>query len=163
MLAERNGTPLLIKDIASVEIGAVPRQGITGQDKDDDVVTGIVLMRKGENLSEVLTALKEKIDSLNNTVLPKNVQIVPFYDRTWLIATTLKTVFRNLLEGALLVTFVLWLFLGNVRAALLVAVMIPISFACYFSGIDDQRNSRKFAFTRRDGFWNYRRQRSRRR
>ena len=135
VLAERNGTPLLIKDIASVEIGSVPRQGITGQDKDDDVVTGIVLMRKGENPSEVLTALKEKIDSLNNTVLPKNVQIVPFYDRTWLIATTLKTVFRNLLEGALLVTFVLWLFLGNVRAALIVAVMIPISLLATFMGL----------------------------
>lgn len=135
VLAERNGTPLLIKDIASIEIGSVPRQGITGQDKDDDVVTGIVLMRKGENPSEVLTALKEKIDSLNNTVLPKNVQIVPFYDRTWLIATTLKTVFRNLLEGALLVTFVLWLFLGNVRAALIVAVMIPISLLATFMGL----------------------------
>ncbi len=135
VLAERNGTPLLVKDIASIEIGSVPRQGITGQDKDDDVVTGIVLMRKGENPSEVLTALKEKIDSLNNTVLPKNVQIVPFYDRTWLIATTLKTVFKNLTEGALLVTFVLWLFLGNVRAALIVAVMIPISLLATFMGL----------------------------
>ncbi len=135
VVAERHGTPLLIKDIAQIAVGAVPRQGVTGQDQEDDVVTGIVLMRKGENPSEVLTALKEKIASLNDTVLPKNVRIVPFYDRTWLIETTLKTVFRNLLEGALLVTFVLWLFLGNVRSALIVAIMIPLSLLATFVGL----------------------------
>ncbi len=79
-------------------------------------------MRKGENPSEVLTALKEKVAALNRSVLPKGVQVVSFYDRTWLIHTTLKTVFTNLLEGALLVTCVLYLFLGNVRAAGIVAV-----------------------------------------
>jgi cobalt-zinc-cadmium resistance protein CzcA len=121
-VAERNGTPLLVKDLAQVSVGAVPRQGIVGQDEDDEAVTGIVLMRKGENPSEVLTALKEKVAALNRSVLPKGVQVVSFYDRTWLIHTTLKTVFTNLLEGALLVTCVLYLFLGNVRAAGIVAV-----------------------------------------
>ncbi|HWQ31474.1 MAG TPA: CusA/CzcA family heavy metal efflux RND transporter [Blastocatellia bacterium] len=135
VVTQRQGTPLLIKDLAKIEVGAVPRQGVTGQDRDDDVVTGIVLMRKGENPSEVLRALKEKIETLNRTVLPKNVQIVPFYDRTWLIETTLKTVFKNLLEGALLVTFVLFLFLGNVRSALIVAVMIPLSLLSTFIGL----------------------------
>src|SRR5215468_11070573 len=135
VVAERGGTPLLIKDIASVETGAVPRQGITGQDKEDDIVTGIVLMRKGENPSEVLKALKEKIDALNTSVLPKGVQVTPIYDRTWLIGTTLRTVFRNLTEGALLVTAVLLLFLGNLRAALIVAITIPLSLLATFLGL----------------------------
>src|SRR6266498_535607 len=135
VVAERRGTPLLVKDIAAVEVGAVPRQGITGQDNEDDVVTGIVLMRKGENPSEVLKALKEKINALNTSVLPKGVQITPIYDRTWLIGTTLRTVFRNLTEGALLVTVVLLLFLGNLRAALIVAVTIPLSLLATFLGL----------------------------
>jgi len=135
VVAERNGTPLLIKDIAQIEIGSVPRQDIVGQDKDDDVVTGIVLMRKGENPSDVLTALKEKINSLNSKGLPKGVQIVPFYDRTWLIGTTMKTVFKNLLEGAVLVTIVLLLFLGNLRCSLIVAIMIPMSLLATFLGL----------------------------
>src|SRR5215813_12781711 len=135
VVAERRGTPLLVKDIAAVEVGAVPRQGITGQDNEDDVVTGIVLMRKGENPSEVLKALKEKIDALNTSVLPKGVQVTPIYDRTWLIGTTLRTVFRNLTEGALLVTAVLLLFLGNLRAALIVAITIPLSLLATFLGL----------------------------
>src|SRR5215813_9296965 len=135
VVTERGGTPLLVRDIASVEVGAVPRQGITGQDKEDDIVTGIVLMRKGENPSEVLKALKEKIDALNTSVLPKGVQVTPIYDRTWLIGTTLRTVFRNLTEGALLVTAVLLLFLGNLRAALIVAITIPLSLLATFLGL----------------------------
>src|SRR5262245_17405039 len=109
VVTERHGTPLLVRDIAAVKAGAMPRQGISGQDKEDDIVTGIVLMRKGENPSEVLKLVKEKIDALNTNVLPKGVQVRPIYDRTWLIQTTLKTVFRNLIEGALLVTAVLLL------------------------------------------------------
>src|SRR5499427_3170166 len=135
VVTERGGTPLLVKDIATVEVGAVPRQGITGQDDEDDIVTGIVLMRKGENPSEVLKALKEKVDTLNASVLPKGAQVTPIYDRTWLIDTTLKTVFKNLLEGAVLVTAVLLLFLGNLRAALIVAVMIPLSLLATFNGL----------------------------
>jgi len=135
VITERGGTPLLVRDIATVEVGAIPRQGVAGQDKEDDIVTGIVLMRKGENPSEVLKALKEKLGTLNASVLPKGVQIVPIYDRTWLIDTTLKTVFKNLLEGAVLVTVVLLLFLGNLRAALIVAVMIPLSLLATFTGL----------------------------
>src|SRR6266576_1922070 len=135
VVVERNGTPVLIKDLAEVRVNGVPRQGIVGQDDEDDIVTGIILMRKGENPSLVLDGVKAKVEALNKSVLPKGVQIVPFYDRTWLIHTTLKTVFKNLLEGALLVTAVLYLFLGNVRAAAIVAVMIPLSLLATFIGL----------------------------
>lgn len=135
VVQERNGTPVLIGDIGDVKVGTVPRQGIIGQNETDDIVSGIVLMRKGENPSLVLAALKEKVDNLNKLVLPKGVQIVPFYDRTWLIGTTLKTVFKNLLEGAVLVTGVLYLFLGNFRCAAIVALMIPLSLLATFIGL----------------------------
>jgi cobalt-zinc-cadmium resistance protein CzcA len=135
VVAERNGTPILINHIAKVNIGSVPRQGIVGQDDDDEVVSGIVLMRKGENPTEVLTAIKEKVAALNKSVLPAGVQIVPYYDRTWLIHTTLKTVFKNLLEGALLVAVVLFLFLGRVKPAAIVAAVIPLSLLATFIGL----------------------------
>src|SRR6185369_1349375 len=135
VVAERNGTPILVKDIAKVEIGAVPRQGVAGEDDEDDIVTGVVLMRRGENPSDVLKRVSARIDLLNTTGLPPGVKIVPIYDRTWLIGKTLKTVFTNLLEGALLVSFVLWLFLGNVRAAAIVAVTIPLALLATFLGL----------------------------
>jgi cobalt-zinc-cadmium resistance protein CzcA len=135
VVAEHSGTPLLIHDIASVTVGAVPRQGIVGQDADDEIVSGIALMRKGENPSEVLKAVKERVAILNASILPKPVQIVPFYDRTTLIETTLRTVFRNLLEGAVLVTIVLYLFLGSLRAAGIVAIVIPLSLLATFIGL----------------------------
>src|SRR5581483_2036424 len=106
-----------------------------GQDDQDDVVSGIVVMRKGENPSEVLTALKARIELLNNSILPKGVKLVSYYDRTWLIKTTLHTVFKNLAEGAILVTFVLLVFLGNIRAALIVAAVIPLSLLATFLGL----------------------------
>lgn len=135
IVAERSGTPLMIKDIAYVSVSSMPRQGLVGRDDDDEVVTGIVLMRKGENPSEVLSAVKERIDMLNASVLPKGVQIVPYYDRSWLIHTTLHTVFKNLLEGAILVTIVLYLFLGNLRSAGIVAIIIPLSLLATFIGL----------------------------
>ena len=135
VVAEHNGTPLLIRDIAAVNVGSVPRQGLMGQDEDDEIVSGIVLMRKGENPSEVLAAVKERVAMLNATILPKPAQIVAFYDRTTLIDTTLRTVFRNLLEGAVLVTIVLFLFLGSIRAAGIVAVIIPLSLLATFIGL----------------------------
>ena len=135
VVAQRNGVPVLVRDIARVGIGAVPRQGITGQDDDDEAVTGVVLMRKGENPSEVLAALKARVDTLNSSMLPRGVKIVPFYDRTWLIGTTLRTVFTNLLEGAALVTVVLFVFLGSLRASAIVAAMIPLSLLATFIGL----------------------------
>src|SRR5215831_18406750 len=135
VVTQRGGTPLLVRDISNVETGAMPRQGLTGQDKEDDIVTGLVLMRKGENPSEVLKDVKDKIDTLNSGALPNGAQIVPIYDRTWLIDTTLHTVFHNLAEGAILVTAVLLVFLGSVRAALIVAIMIPLSLLATFTGL----------------------------
>ena len=134
-IASRSGTPILVRDVATTTVSAVPRQGIVGQDADDDVATGIVLMRKGENPSEVLAGIKERVNQLNASILPKGVQLVPYYDRSWLIATTLRTVFENLGEGALLVSAILLIFLGNVRAALIVAVMIPLSLLATFIGL----------------------------
>src|ERR1051326_5100587 len=135
VVAERSGTPLLVRDISTIETGGVPRQGLAGQDGEDDVVTGMVLMRKGENPSDVLADIKSRIDTLNSTVLPRGVHIVPIYDRTWLIDTTLHTVFHNLAEGALLVTGVLLVFLGSARAAFIVAIMIPLSLLATFMGL----------------------------
>ena len=136
VLGERNGTPIMIRDVARVVVGNVPRQGIVGQDLDDDVVTGVVLMRKGENPSKVLKEVKQKVDELNRGGLPKGVAIVPFYDRSWLIGKTLNTVFKNLFEGAALVAIVLYLFLANFRAAAIVTLIIPLSLLSTFLGLN---------------------------
>ncbi|MEW5888904.1 MAG: CusA/CzcA family heavy metal efflux RND transporter [Pseudomonadota bacterium] len=135
VVAENRGVPVLVRDVAKVTVGAVPRQGVAGQDADDDIVYGLVLMRKGENASEVLAALKDRIAELNRSTLPGGVEIVPFYDRSWLIGKTLKTVFSNLVEGALLVCIVLYLFLSNFRAAAIVALVIPLSLLATFLGL----------------------------
>jgi cobalt-zinc-cadmium resistance protein CzcA len=135
VVTSRNGTPILIRDIAQVKVGAVPRLGTVGQDTDDDIVTGIIVMRKGENPSEVLKGIKVKVDELNTRTLPKGVQIVPFYDRTWLMDKTLSTVFKNLVEGALLVSLVLYIFLSNLRASLAVVLIIPLALLSTFLGL----------------------------
>ena len=135
VVSEHNGTPIFVRDIATVGTSTVPRQGLVGRDDQDEIVTGIVLMRKGENPSEVLSSMKERIASLTASVLPKNVEIKPYYDRTWLIDTTLHTVFKNLLEGAILVSIILYLFLGNFRSAAIVAIVIPLSLLATFIGL----------------------------
>jgi len=135
ILAEHGGTPLLVRDIATVDVSSVPRQGTVGMNDDDEIVTGIILMRKGENPSEVLKAVKTRVKELNDSILPKGVSIVPYYDRTFLIDTTLHTVFKNLLEGAVLVMIVLYLFLGNFRAAAIVASIIPLALLSTFMGL----------------------------
>ncbi len=134
-VATRQNSPVLVSDIAKVTLGEVPRLGTVGQDEENDVVTGIVIMRRGENPSEVLRRVKERIADLNARGLPPGVEIVPFYDRTWLMDRTLRSVFTNLVEGALLVTLVLYLFLSNLRAALLVALIIPLSLLATFLGL----------------------------
>ena len=135
VVAERNGTPVLVRNIATLSVGSVPRQGVIGQDEDPDVVTATVLMRRGESPAEVLAAVKEKVALLNESILPKGVEIIPYYDRTWLLDKTLKTVFTNLTEGALLVILILLVFLGNLRAALIVALVIPLSLLGTFLGL----------------------------
>ena len=135
VLAEHGGTPLLVRDIATIDVSSVPRQGTVGMNDDNEIVTGIILMRKGENPSEVLKAVKARVKDLNDNILPKGVSIVPYYDRTFLIDTTLHTVFKNLLEGAILVMIVLYLFLGNLRAAVIVASIIPLALLATFMGL----------------------------
>ncbi len=135
VVSARDGVPVLVRDVATVGLGNIPRQGIVGRDDDDDVVTGIVVMRKGENPSEVLKGIKDKVAQLNHGILPPGVSIDTFYDRTWLIDKTLHTVFGNLVEGALLVSLVLFLFLGNLRAAIIVALVIPLSLLGTFLGL----------------------------
>ncbi|HBY61416.1 MAG TPA: CusA/CzcA family heavy metal efflux RND transporter [Solibacterales bacterium] len=140
VVSESKGTPVFVKDVGRVEITAAPQTGIFGLGRDTGGVEGIVLMRRGENPSEVLKSIKAAVEDLNDNRLPAGVTISPIYDRTDLVNNTLKTVSHTLLEGLLIVVLVLFLFLGNARAALLTAVTIPLSllfaFVCMnFSGI----------------------------
>jgi cobalt-zinc-cadmium resistance protein CzcA len=126
----RAGTPIRVRDVAEVREGWAPRQGVVSRGSTFDTVEGIVLMRRGQNPSAVLTALREVVTNLN-VALPSrtgtDMQIVPFYDRTELVSTTLKTVARNLAEGGVLVLVVLLVFLVDWRAAAIVGVLIPLS------------------------------------
>ncbi|HEY4935844.1 MAG TPA: efflux RND transporter permease subunit, partial [Puia sp.] len=134
-----NGLPVLVKDIADVQISGLPRLGEVGRSdaldsgktrtvsNDDDAVEAIVLMRKGENPDKVIKALKLKILKLNDRVLPLDVKIVPFYNREELIHYATHTVMHNLIEGILLVTLVVSLFMFNWRTTLIVSIIIPLS------------------------------------
>jgi heavy metal efflux system protein len=131
-VAFHRGVPVYVRDVAVVDVGYAPRQGVVTRDDDEDAVEGIVLMRRGQNPSQVLAALRDRVAEINRGVLPKGVKVEPFYDRTELVNTTLRTVFRNLAEGAALVTAVLLVFLLSVRASLIVALVIPLSLAASF-------------------------------
>ena len=122
-----NGTPILVKNLAEVHESCLPRLGQVGRMDENDVVQGIVVMRKGENPGEVIANLKDKIADLNQNVLPKDVQIVPFYDREDLVNLAVKTVTHNLIEGILLVTFIVLIFMADWRTTVIVAVIIPLS------------------------------------
>ena len=135
VVAARKGVPVLVGDVAEVDTGFQQRQGMVGMNDQDEIVNGTILMRKGENPSIVLEGVKAKIDELNRSVLPKGVQLVPYYDRAWLIDNTLKTVFKNLGEGALLVSLILFLFLSKFRPAAIVALIIPLSLLATFIGL----------------------------
>lgn len=126
VVTSRSGTPVRVGDIADVVIGSTIRQGAVTKDGRGEVVTGIVMMRMGSNSRTVVNAVKEKVEQAART-LPAGVRIAPFYDRTELVNRTIKTVEKNLIEGAVLVVAVLFLLLGNFRAALIVAAAIPLS------------------------------------
>ncbi|KGO80204.1 cation transporter [Flavobacterium beibuense F44-8] len=121
-------TPVLVKHVADVSISAKPRLGQAGLDENPDVVEGIVIMLRGENPADVIESLRDRIDELNSRVLPSNVQIVPFIDRTELVSHTVHTVSKNLIEGVLLVSLIVFIFLYNWRTTLIVASVIPLSF-----------------------------------
>ncbi|HET9958019.1 MAG TPA: CusA/CzcA family heavy metal efflux RND transporter [Polyangiaceae bacterium] len=128
-----DGVPVTIRDVASVSVGYAPRQGIVTREQNEDAVEGIVLMRRGQNPSVVLENLKARIADLNQRALPDGIRLKAFYDRTELVNTTIKTVFRNLAEGAVLVILVLLAFMLSLRAALIVAITIPLSLAASFA------------------------------
>jgi len=126
------GVPVTVKDVATVTEGYAPRQGIVTRDENLDAIEGVVLLRRGENPSVVLEALRERVAELDSRILPKGIHISSFYDRSALINTTLKTVFRNLAEGAFLVSLVLFIFTLSLSASLIVALVIPLSLAASF-------------------------------
>ncbi|MFI5399171.1 MAG: efflux RND transporter permease subunit [Candidatus Binatia bacterium] len=132
VVTQKNGVPVLIKDLGEVKLGHQERRGVLGKDDNPDSIEGITLMLKNENPSRVLGGVHEAVRDLNENLLPKNVKVVPYLDRTTLVNTTVTTVGRTLLEGMLLVTLVLLLFLGSPRAALLVAVTIPLALLTAF-------------------------------
>jgi cobalt-zinc-cadmium resistance protein CzcA len=132
VLSQSNGTPVLVSDLAKVSIGAVPRLGNAGRDDQDDVVTGIVVMNRTEQTNDVVNRVKAAVDKLNHDgTLPPGVRVVPFYDRSSLVEVTTHTVLHNLLFGCLLVFFIQWIFLGDLRSAIIVSANIPI--ALFFS------------------------------
>jgi cobalt-zinc-cadmium resistance protein CzcA len=132
MVASPGGTPVLVKDVAAVSVGEQPRLGIAGQDQDDDIVQGIVLMRRGEQSSPTIARVEKLVETINNsTILPPGVRIERIYDRKDLIETTTRTVLENMVVGITLIVLLQWIFLGDLRSALIVGATIP--FALFFA------------------------------
>ena len=128
LVASVGGQPVLLRDVAGVSIGNLPRQGVAGQDRDDDIVQGIVLMQRGAKSTPTIAAVKTAIDKINaENILPPGVQLTRVYDRSDLIGLTTHTVIHNMIEGMVLIFLLQWAFLGNLRSALIVAVTIPFA------------------------------------
>src|SRR3954453_19896105 len=128
VLTQQNGVPVLLSDVAKVQIGFMPRLGIGGGGDVTDIVTGIVLMQKFERTSEVVARVRAAIDRLNTDgTLPPGVKIDSFYDRGDLVAITVKTVMHNMFFGIALIFLIQWMFLGNLRCALIVSATIPVA------------------------------------
>jgi len=125
-IKNNNGAPILIEHIGEVKLGHAPRFGAMGRNGEGEVAGGMVLMMKGENANKVVARIKERIEIVKKS-LPEGIELIPFIDRSDLIARTTSTVFTNLLEGGLIVIFILVLLLGNFRAGLIVASVIPLS------------------------------------
>src|SRR5437868_5041575 len=126
MVSQSNGNPVLVKDVAAVTVGEKPRLGIAGLDDDNDIVQGIVLMRRGEQSSPTILRVEQLVASINKSnVLPPGVHIERIYDRKDLIDLTTSTVLHNMVVGILLIVLVQWIFLGDLRSALIVGATIP--------------------------------------
>jgi heavy metal efflux system protein len=141
VIAVNNGTPVLVKDVGRVQIGIAPRLGEFGYESQDDAVEGVILLRTGEKTQDVLKRVEAKTTELNEEILPKDVKVLPFYDRSDLVELTTQTVERNLLRGMLLVVVVLIFFLYNFRAGLIVAATIPLALLFAFICLDLQNAS----------------------
>jgi cobalt-zinc-cadmium resistance protein CzcA len=132
MLTQLGGNPVLIRDVATVVVGNQPRLGIAGKDDDDDIVQGIVLMRRGQQSTPTIQRVKTEVELINNSgILPPGVWIERVYDRQDLINITTNTVLHNMVYGVLLIFALQWMFLGDLRSALIVAATIP--FALFFA------------------------------
>src|SRR6516225_1019348 len=132
MLTSNNGSPVYVKDVATVIVGHKPRLGIAGQEGDEDIVQGIVLMRRGEQSLPTIRRVEAEVEKINATgILPPGVRIEKIYDRRELINVTTHTVLHNMIFGIVLIFFVQWMFLGNLRTAIIVAATIP--FALFFA------------------------------
>ncbi|KIU45228.1 MULTISPECIES: CusA/CzcA family heavy metal efflux RND transporter [Bradyrhizobium] len=132
MVSQSGGNPVLVRDIATVTVGEKPRLGIAGIDNDDDIVQGIVLMRRGEQSSPTIARVEQLVNQINNSsILPPGVKIERIYDRKDLIDLTTHTVLHNMVVGILLIVLLQWIFLGDLRSALIVGATIP--FALFFA------------------------------
>ncbi len=128
VLTQQNGIPVQIKDIAKVYVGYVPRLGIAGRDHDDDIAASIVVMGRTQHTNDIVPKIKAMVQQLNTDgSLPPGVKLVPYYDRTTLVGVTTHTVLHNLIFGCLLVFLIQWIFLGDLRSAIIVAGNIPIA------------------------------------
>jgi cobalt-zinc-cadmium resistance protein CzcA len=131
-LGQSNGVPVLVKDVAKVSVGHVPRLGKAGRDQQDDIVAAIVIMNRTLHTNDVVARVRAEIEKINSDgSLPPGVKLVPYYDRTSLVSVTTSTVMHNLIFGCLLIFFIQWLFLGDLRSAIIVGANIP--FALFFS------------------------------
>jgi cobalt-zinc-cadmium resistance protein CzcA len=131
-LGQSNGVPIFIKDVAQVSVGYAPRLGRAGRDQEDDIVAAIVIMNRTLHTNEVVARVRDEIAKINaDGTLPPGVKLVPYYDRTTLVHVTTATVLHNLVYGCLLIFFIQWLFLGDLRSAIIVGANIP--FALFFS------------------------------
>lgn len=132
MLTTNNGVPVKLGEVATIQVGHLPRLGIAGQDGDNDIVQGIVLMHRGEKSTPTIKGVEAEVEKINSTgVLPPGVRVEKIYDRSDLIGLTTHTVLHNMAEGMILIFIVQWLFLGNLRSAIIVAATIP--FALFFA------------------------------
>ena len=132
LLSQTNGVPIFVKDVAKVTVGHVPRLGKAGRDHQDDVVAAIVIMNRTLHTNDVVARVRSEIQKINSDgSLPPGVKLVPFYDRTQLVSVTTSTVLHNLIFGCLLIFFIQWVFLGDLRSAIIVGANIP--FALFFS------------------------------
>ena len=134
VLAAHQGTAVYLRDVAEVKIGQMPRQGAVTRDGKGETVSGMVIMLRGQNSKTVIERVKQALDGIRRS-LPQGVSIVPFYDQSVVIDGTIRTVRYNLLQGGALVVAILFLFLGNLRAALIVAAVIPLSMLVAFLGM----------------------------
>jgi cobalt-zinc-cadmium resistance protein CzcA len=132
VLSQFNGLPIQVKNVASVSVGYVPRLGIGGRDHDDDVATAIVVMGRTQHTNDIIPRVQAEVEKLNSDgSLPAGVKIVPYYDRSSLVGITTRTVLHNLIFGCLLVFLIQWVFLGDLRSAIIVSANIP--FALFFA------------------------------